>query len=220
MAVLISGLIRRAQRILQDVLGTRWDEPELLDWFNDGRRELAVVKPAEFAVRLPVELEPGTLQRLPKDAFQLLRVDCNLLSVSPRQPGRAVTIVERRVMNTMHPRWQEDEAFPFEAQARHYVYDDIEPTTFHVFPGNDGTGAVEVSVAVLPADATATSEPIGVRDIFANALVDYMLYRAFAKDADYPGNAERSGTHYAAFASAIGAKASVEAAITPVGGGA
>ena len=220
MAVLISGLIRRVQRILQDVLGTRWDEPELLDWFNDGRRELAVVRPTEFAVRLPVELVVGTLQQLPTEAFQLLRVDCNLLSVSPRQPGRTLTIVERRVMNTMHPRWQEDEAFPFEPQARHYVYDDTEPTTFHVFPGNDGTGAVEVSVAVLPADATATTEAIGVRDIYANALVDYMLYRAFAKDADYPGNAERSGAHYAAFASAVGAKSSIEMAITPAEGGA
>lgn len=220
MAVLISGLIRRAQRILQDVLGTRWDEPELLDWFNDGRRELAVIKPAEFAVRLPVALTEGTLQQLPPEAFQLLRVDCNLLSVSPRQPGRALTIVERRVMNTMHPRWQEDEAFPFESQARHYVYDDTEPTTFHVFPGNDGTGVVEVSVAVLPADATAVTAPIGVRDIYANALMDYMLYRAFAKDSDHPRNAERSGAHYAAFTSAVGTKNMVEVAVTPAEGGA
>lgn len=220
MAVVIGGLIRRAQRIVQDVAGTRWDEPEFLDWFNDGRRELAVIKPAEFAVRLPVTLEVGTLQKLPERAFQLLRVDCNLLSVSPRKAGRALSIVERRVMNTMHPRWQEDEAFPFEQQARHYVYDDTEPTTFHVFPGNDGTGAVEVSVAVLPDDATKATETIGVRDIYANALLDYMLYRAFAKDADFSGNAERSGAHYAAFASAVGAKAATEAAVTPAEGGA
>ena len=72
----------------------------------------------------------------------------------------------------------------------------------------------------MPADATATTEAIGVRDIYANALMDYMLYRAFAKDADHPGNAERSGAHYAAFASAVGAKSSIEAAITPAEGGA
>jgi hypothetical protein len=215
MAVLISGLLRRAGRILQDVTGVRWDEPELLDWFNDARRELAIVKPAEFAVRLPVTLVVGTLQSLPAEAFQLLRVDCNLLSVTPRSPGRALTVVDRRVMNTMHPRWQEDEAFAFEAQAKHYVYDDAEPTTFHVFPGNNGTGAVEVSVAVLPDDATLTTAPIGVRDIFANALLDYVLYRAFAKDADYPGNAERSGGHYAAFAGAVGAKSSIESVSNP-----
>ena len=98
MAVRVSGLVRRAQRILQYALGTRWDELELLDWFNDGRRELAVIKPAEFAVRLPVELVTGALQQLPAQAFQLLRVDCNLLSVTPRVPGRALSIVERRVM--------------------------------------------------------------------------------------------------------------------------
>lgn len=220
MAVRVSGLIRRAQRILQDALGTRWDELELLDWFNDGRRELAVIKPAEFAVRLPVGLVEGTLQRLPAEAFQLLRVDCNLLSVTPRVPGRALSIVERRVMNTMHPRWQENEAFPFEPQARHYVYDETEPTTFHVFPGNDGTGAVEVSVAVLPDDVYDANALIGVRDIYANALLDYILYRAFAKDADHPNNAGRSGAHYAAFTSAVGAKNMVEVAVTPAEGGA
>lgn len=215
MAVLISGLLRRAGRILQDVTGVRWDEPELLDWFNDARRELAVVKPAEFAQRLPVQLVAGTLQSLPAEAFQLLRVDCNLITVDPRLPGRVLTVVDRRVMNTMHPRWQEDEAFPFESQAKHYVYDDAEPNTFHVFPGNDGTGAVEVSAAVLPDDADNANQPIGVRDIFANALLDYVLYRAFAKDADHPGNAERSGGHYAAFASAVGAKSSIEAVVNP-----
>lgn len=220
MAVLISGLIRRAQRILQDVTGTRWDEPELLDWFNDARRELAVVKPTEFAVRMPVTLDAGTLQSLPVGAFQLLRVDCNLVTTTPRLPGRTVTMVDRRVMNTMHPRWQEDEAFPFERQAKHYVYDDSEPTTFHVFPGSDGTGAVEVSVAVLPDDVASTTESLGVRDIFANALLDYVLYRAFSKDADYPGNAERAGGHYAAFASAVGAKSAMETATTPTEGGA
>jgi hypothetical protein len=220
MAVLISGIIRRAQRILQDVLGTRWDEPELIDWFNDGRRELAVVRPSEFATRLAVSLAEGTLQQLPANVFQLLRVDCNLLSVSPRLAGRAVTMVERRVMNMMHPRWQEAEAFPFAAQAKHYVYESTEPTTFHVFPGNDGTGTVEVSAAVLPADAVASTEPIGVRDIYANALLDYVLYRAFAKDADHPGNAERSAGHYAAFSSALGMKAQVEATITPAEDGA
>lgn len=220
MPVQISGLIRRAQRILQDVTGTRWDEPELLDWFNDARRELAVIKPAEFAVRSAVDLEVGTLQTLPDGAFQLLRVDCNLLTVNPRLPGRTVTIVDRRVMSAMHPRWQEDEAFPFEPQAKHYVYDDTEPTVFHVFPGNDGTGAVEVSVAVLPDDATAATETIGVRDIYANALLDYVLYRAFSKDADHPGNAERASGHYAAFASAVGAKSAMETAMTPTEGAA
>lgn len=217
MAVLISGLLRRAGRILQDVAGVRWDESELLDWFNDARRELAVAKPAEFAVRLPVALTEGTLQVLPAGAFQLLRVDCNLLSVTPRQPGRALSIVDRRVMNAMHPRWQENEAFPFAAQAKHYVYDDSEPGTFHVFPGNDGTGAVEVSVAVLPTDAGSPAENIGVRDIYANALLDYVLYRAFAKDNDHPGNAERSGAHYAAFVSAVGTKSMTEGNSNPTG---
>ena len=217
MPVLISGLIRRAARIVQDVAAVRWDEPEWLDWFNDGRRELAIARPTEFARRLAVALERGTLQSLPAEAFQLLRVDCNLVSQSPRTPGRAVTQVDHMVINTMHPRWQEGEVFPFEGQAKHYVYNQSEPGTFYVFPGNDGTGTIELSAAVLPNDATAVGEAIGVRDVFANALLDYMLYRAFSKDADHPGNAERATTHYSMFASAVGLRTTTEAQASPNG---
>lgn len=213
----ISGVIRRVQTVLQDALGTRWDEAELLDWFNDARREFAVARPFEFAKRVAISLEAGPLQRLPAEAFQLIRINCNLASAAPRVPGRAISLVEGRVLDAMNPSWQDAKHVPYARIAKHYAYEPNELDSFYVYPGNDGTGVVEASVAVLPVDATSTAEPIGVRDIFLNALVDYVLYRAFSKDADHPGNAERAAGHYAAFAGAVGAQAMSENNSTPAG---
>lgn len=211
MPLRISDLIRRAARIVQDVDGTRWDEPEWLDWFNDGRRAMAIVRPTEFARRLPVYLEQGTLQQVPAEAFLLLRIDCNLQFADPRRPGRGVTMVDFDLLTAMHPGWQDEGVFPYAAEVKHFTYTTADPMQFHVFPGNDGTGLVEATVAVLPDEAIAVGEPIGVRAVFANALVDYMLYRAFSKDGDMPGMAERAGSHFGMFNSALGVQATTEA---------
>jgi len=45
---------------------------------------------------------------------------------------------------------------------------------------------------------------INIDDIYANALVDYMLYRAYSKDAEYAGNAQRAVAHYTAFSNSLG----------------
>lgn len=211
MALQISGLISRAQKILQDALGTRWDGGELLGWFNDGRRELAVYRPGEFARRVAVTLNAGTLQQLPEGAFLLLRVACNLRSTSPRLPGRVVTSVERRILDSLNPGWEDPDVVALAREAKHFCYEPEEPRVFHVYPGNDGYGIVEAIFAMLPAEETNPNAPLGVRDVFGNALLDYMLYRAFNKDADHPGNAERAAAHYASFSAAMGITGAVQA---------
>jgi hypothetical protein len=214
----ISDVLHRAQVILQDVLGTRWDEPELLNWFSDGRREIATVRPTEFSKRVAIPLARGALQAVPEEAFQLIRVDCNVTVGGVRTAGRAVTPVERRILDAMEPAWQDATRVPFTTVARHYAYDLNEPMAFYVYPGNTGQGAVEATIAVLPADAEAANEPLGVRAVFANALLDYVLYRAFSKDADHTANMARAREHYGNFAALVGVPGAVEPHTTPAGG--
>ena len=69
---------------------------------------------------------------------------------------------------------------------------------------------------------TAVTGSISLPDIYANALCDYILYRAFTKDAEYAGNATRAAGHYSVFANALGVeiKGTVGVAPVPAGGGA
>src|SRR3546814_4840556 len=44
------------------------------------------------------------------------------------------------------------------------------------------------------------AKTIGIDDIYANALVDYVLYRGYSKDALYAQNASLAAAHHGVFA--------------------
>jgi len=61
----------------------------------------------------------------------------------------------------------------------------------------------------------ATTTTINLDDTYANPLLDYMLYRAYSKDAEQAGNAQRAMAHYQAMADAINGIDSCEAKESP-----
>ena len=70
-------------------------------------------------------------------------------------------------------------------------------------------------ISIVNADETLTSSAatvvIGIDDIYANALLDFILYRAYNKDAEFAGNATRAQIHMMAFASSLGVKSKIDA---------
>jgi hypothetical protein len=69
-----------------------------------------------------------------------------------------------------------------------------------------------------PADGalyTAVTGNISVPDIYANTLVDYVLYRAYTKDAEFAGNAQRATAHYGAFSAALTAELNGTTGVSP-----
>jgi aspartate/methionine/tyrosine aminotransferase len=51
--------------------------------------------------------------------------------------------------------------------------------------------------------------------VFANAIMDFVLYRAYMKDAEYAGNAQRASTHYQLFANSIGQGSQAQTLLSP-----
>ena len=54
-----------------------------------------------------------------------------------------------------------------------------------------------------------------VDDIYANALIDYVLYRSYMKDAEFAGNAQRANNHFQLFANSVGAGAQINLMASP-----
>lgn len=226
MTVLASDIISRAQIIVQDTTGVRWPFSELLAWLNDGQREVAIYKPSATASNVALMLQQGTLQSLGDGGLQLLRVIRNLKTpvTEPRIGTRATRVVDREILDSQHPSWHDPSVFAYTKEVKHFIFDETDPTHFYVFPGNDGTGAVEAVISRAPADVKAVGDdttldayrqPITIPDIYANALVDYVLFRAYSKDADFATNADRSTQHYQLFAASIAAKAQNESSVNP-----
>jgi hypothetical protein len=93
-----------------------------------------------------------------------------------------------------------------------------------VYPPAASTGAsLDVVYGAYPTDVvepasgdyTAVSGDVDLLDIHANALLDYILYRAYSKDSEYAGNAQRAVNHYTAFMNALGVEIKATLAVAP-----
>jgi hypothetical protein len=109
---------------------------------------------------------------------------------------------------------------------KHYVYDEEDTRSFYVYPGNDGTGLVEAVLSLDPVkierlrggvaeDLESYAVELTLPGIYINALVDYVCYKAYAKDALVAGAAQRAALHYQQFANAVGIKVNQEALKSP-----
>ena len=79
----------------------------------------------------------------------------------------------------------------------------------------EGNAYVELVYSQIPTDLSAASSTIGIPDNYSNAIIDYCLFRAFTKDAEFAGNGARAGVHYQMFAVSVQGKAQIDAFIKP-----
>lgn len=200
-----SSILSRASTLLQDTANIRWPQLELLDWLNDGQREVALYKPNACVRNTDVVLAPGTKQSLPADGNSLVDIPRNT-------NGAAIRITARGTLDAQVPDWHS--AAKANAKVAHYCYSELDPKNFYVYPPSPGGNSVEIIYNASPANATLAGV-ISIDDIYASALVDYVMYRAYSKDSEYAANGQIASNHYQAFISAIRGKAGGEVATDP-----
>ena len=207
----VVDILGRASVLLQDTAATRFTNANLLKFFNDGQREVVLHRPDANIVHATVALATGSKQTLPLAALRLVNIHSNT-------SGRAVTQVERVILDENLPNWHE--ALAGSNGIEHFIYDSADPKTFYVYPkAISGTHSLEIVYSSVPSDisisnfATDTSV-IGLDDIYANCLTDYILYRAYQIDSE-EGNMARAQMHFQAFATSLGIKTRSDASLAP-----
>ena len=203
-----TNLLSRIQDTLQDTTSVRWPEAELLRYINDAQREIVNFRPESSAKTDNVLLASGTKQALPSDGLRLIKVTRNMSSAASDATGkRAIRIVNVDILNTQEPDWNDPSVSGDAAHGtvvKHYIFDEDDPRNYYVYPGVSGSAYVEIVYSATPTDLSAASDTISVDDIYANAIIDFVLYRAYMKDAEYAGNAQRAQNHYQLFTASIG----------------
>lgn len=203
MATTAQAVIDSAQIVLVDETAVHWPETELLGWLNEGVQVIGTLRPDATNVVGNITLAAGTKQALPTGAKALLDIPRNV-------GGRAVRQTRMALLDAQRPTWHTDTAGP----TRNYAYDPRTPRTFYVYPPAEAGAQVEIKYQAATAPVTAGQNvPLG--DEFVPALLDYVLYRAFSKDAEYNGTGARAAAHRQAFDAAVGAKTAVDAAVSP-----
>lgn len=221
MAFTAKDVLTRTTTILQDAGAVRWPLAEQLLWLNDATREIAILKPNATAKTVVISMVSGTKQTIPTTAQALIQVTRNVVGVG-NTPGRVITPIVREVLDAHMPGWHDATKLPYGSIVKHVIDDPFDQNVFYVVPGNDGTGKIEAVVSSLPAEISVPTDPfdidayttaVDVPDIYRNSVIDYVLYRAFSKDMNLAGAANRAVAHYQQFTNALGVKSQAEAAV-------
>ena len=207
MALTGTNLLSSIEDILQDTTSVRWPEAELLRYINDAQREIVNYRPEASAKTDNVQLVTGTKQALPTEGLRLIKVTRNMSDASGGASGkRAVRIVNVDILNTQEPDWNDPTVSGDAAHGtvvKHYIFDEDDPKNFYVYPGVAGNAYVEIVYSKAPTDLSSGSSNLDIDDIYGNAVIDYVLFRAYQKDSEYAGNAQRSQTHYQLFINCV-----------------
>lgn len=190
MATTVLSILNRFKFAANDAGLTRWTDDEFKEWINAGQLLIVQLNPVALTENVSLSLVAGPKQTLGASGMLLANVVRN-------GSGKGVTEISKGSLDISNPDWMV--ASP-SALVKHYAKDAREKKVFYVYPPNDGNGTVEVLQAKYPETITDTaSDNISLPDEYADSILDYILYRAFGKDADYSGPQGLAQTHYEKF---------------------
>lgn len=220
----VIDVISRVEAILQDT-NIRWPRVELQQWLNESYLSIVLLRPDANAVCATFTCAAGTKQDLTASsggfpsALRLLDITRNVLTSSNK---KVVRVVARSVLDDQRPSWHSETQ---SANIQHYTYDPRHPKQFYVYPPATNTAELEVIYADAPGSHTLTeaqldptgssTEVIKLDDIYLSPITDWVLYRAYSKDAEYGANEARANAAFQTFNAAIGTKTQVDAAVAP-----
>ena len=208
--VAASAIIAQASELAQDVDNVTWTLPQALAWVNDGQRAVALVRPDASVNVHSVRLTSGTRQTL--TGRRLMAIHRNT-GVDGNTPGRAIVMTDMATKDEFEPDWHTDTA---NTVVKECMYDPKTPKIFWVSPPVHATTAVyaEISEAVNPTDCATTDSLIDLDDIYVPALIEWEMYRFFARDSEQTPNHIRAAGHFKNFFNLLGAKMQADMAVS------
>lgn len=239
-STLVKDVLYRVSVQLHDLSPqfNRWTSRELVSWLNDGQRAIAKYVPTSCSRVDSIKLAAGTKQSIdyvlsanikPGDGSAATNVKGNALQSVLRNmgpdgqtPGKAVRIADRETMDANDPYWHQSTG----SEVSVYVYDPRNPKVFYVSPGVKSsanlwaeiswlTDPAEIDVAGSYAwDGNSTTK-ISIDDKFADDLTNYVLARAYLKDAEAAANAASAAAAASMFTSSINAQAAAITGVNP-----
>jgi len=216
MAITAQSILAQVARDLNDETSIRWTTGDLVAYFNDGQRDILTHRPDARNIAADLALVAGSKQALPTGGEKLIDVLHNAAGSK-----RAVTKVDRKLLDSQVRGWR---GLTGAAEILHFMYDEREPKAFEVYPPAAVGASVAIEYAAVPSDI-ATPAPgtttaaitgnLSLSDLFANAIRNYVFFRAYSKNTEYTANPNLAVAFYGAYANDLGIEAKGTAAVSP-----
>jgi hypothetical protein len=161
------------------------------------------------------DLDDANLTPSPSKLIEITR---NMAATSQK---KAVRLVPRQILDAQTPGWH---ALTGTVDILHYMFDERDPKTFYVYPPATNLAQLEVMYSAYPTDITEPADGttytsvtgnLSVPDIFADDVLNLILYRAYSKDSEYAGNAERAAGYLGVVKASLGEEIAATIAVKP-----
>lgn len=214
MSVTVQSILFDIQTELQDLTGTRWPASELAANVSDGQRAIVALRPDITSTNVTITLAAGYAQSIPSNAQALIEIMCNSTGRK-----RAITQTMRSALDAVKPGWP---AMTQASEIVHYMVDARQSRSFDVYPPAVAGTTVDAVISAYPADVSASgaawstgSGNISIPDEYKQPLVDFGLFKAWSKDAEFGGNANLAAAAFGRFQAAVGATLQSRIAVKP-----
>lgn len=228
MAIKTKNAIDAARLTLRDNFGVTHthSDAEFIDYVNRAVSFIVGLDSSSFVVTGEISLVVGSFQKLPDRGVRLLKLFNNngvksyteIIGVRRYTGVHSIKEFEYEDYIAQRPDWAGDKSGKI---AIAYSFNKDDPTSFIVYPPNDGTGTVMGSYSALPTeaalvnDAIDDTQEIGLQEIYFNPLIHYMMFCALSRDGESSGNSERADKMLAKALSMLGIKEQADMSDTP-----
>lgn len=205
-------LLVLTNKVLNDPGYIKWPKQELLDYLNDAQKAIVIRRPDSFTIDIDTfSCVAGTKQTIPDEGLRLIDVTRNSNGKPIKGP------FDREILDDNIPTWHSTNNA---TAAEVYVYDERNPKTFYLHPGVTAETLITLVYSKAPDiitleqnDDSESPSKIDLDDIYKNAISEFMLYRCYAKDAEYAADPNKSSMHFTAFRSELGEKTQADGAM-------
>lgn len=210
--VTVRHVIDLAQDLIQDEDEDRWDDSDLINWYNLSAREIVSLRPDANPVVLNMLMASGTKQDIPAKGISMIDAVRNM-GADGATPGVGIVKSSVAIIQAFDLSWNTATST---VAINNWM--PISPTQFYVYPPSDGTGYIEIINSQVPAtvvyDAAGNWESnlAGVKENFVNALVHNILYYAFSRDTDIQSSQSKALTYRGMVMNDLGFKQQEEGA--------
>jgi hypothetical protein len=207
MPTTVRSVLNRVAALLNDEEYERWEEAELIGWLNDGQKAIATAPATDaYVKRDNITTVAGTIQSLPADGIRLVEVVKNVTDGSP------VLQSDYSIVDILGGAWRGGTAATL---AENYFFDERNPKEFEVYPPAVGGDSIEIVYGANP-DDVGVNDNITIDDEYADALINYVVYRSLSKDTeDASPELGRATAFYRAYLLATGQKDQVDVLVEP-----
>lgn len=220
MPTTLAQIMGRFNEVTQDDPPKRWPIPVRVDWVNEAYKQIVVILADATATSAVRPLAPGVRQRLTDPASINLPNAYRMMDCVANATGQAVRRIPAAVMDGLVPDWRRS---PSSLRIEHWMFDDRNPLEFLVFPPAAAGAECLILYSAMPEahaipDAPALpdlTETLRIPDIYTPAVLDYLLYRAYLKDADDQSNFTRATTFYQGFTQGLTGKVQADQINSP-----